>query len=70
MKLQNKKMTDRWIVNVEKNEEGEHYIQLTEEMLANSGFQIGDNLDWKNNGDGSWSLIKKTDTERDNEKSP
>ena len=61
-------MTNRWIVDVEKNEDGEHYIQLTEEMLANSGFQIGDKLDWKNNGDGSWSLTKQT--ESDNEKSP
>lgn len=51
-------MNNRWIVDIEKNEEGEHYIQLTDEMLANSGFEIGDKLTWKNNGDGSWSLTK------------
>lgn len=62
-------MTNRWIVDVEKNDDGEHYIQLTEEMLANSGFQIGDTLDWKNNGDGSWTLTKKTDMESGDEKS-
>ena len=62
-------MTNNWIVDVEKDTEGNHYITLTDEMLANSGFQIGDTLDWKNNGNGSWTLTKKTDMESGDEKS-
>ena len=52
-----------WILEVEQNEDGEYYIQLTDEILADSGFKIGDNFDWKDNGDGSFTLIKKEETE-------
>lgn len=52
-----------WVLEVEQNEDGEYYIQLTDEILADSGFKIGDNFDWKDNGDGSFTLIKKEETE-------
>lgn len=52
-----------WILEVEQNEDGEYYIQLTDEILADSGFKIGDNFDWKDNGDGSFTLTKKEETE-------
>lgn len=54
------KITDKsWIVEVEQAPDGEYFIQLTDEMLEGSGFKIGDELDWQDNGDGSWKLTKK-----------
>lgn len=52
-----------WILDVQENEDGELFIQLTEDMLEASGFKIGDTFDWKDNGDGSFTLIKKEETE-------
>lgn len=48
-----------WICEVEQAPDGEYFIQLTDEMLEGSGFKIGDELDWIDNGDGSWKLTKK-----------
>lgn len=48
-----------WIVEVEQAPDGEYFIQLNDEMLEGSGFKIGDELDWHDNGDGSWTLTKK-----------
>lgn len=52
-------MSKSWIVEVEQATDGEYFIQLTDEMLEESGFKIGDEFDWKDNNDGSWTLIKK-----------
>lgn len=54
-------MNKSWICDVEEKD-GELYIQLTEEMLEGSGFKIGDELDWIDNKDGSFTLTKKKDT--------
>lgn len=48
-----------WTVEVEQAPDGEYFIQLTDEMLQESGFKIGDEIEWKDNGDGSWSIVKK-----------
>lgn len=50
-----------WIIEVEQAPDGEYFIQLTEEMLEGSGFKIGDVLDWKDLGDGSFMLTKAED---------
>ena len=50
-----------WVLDVQENEEGELFIQLTDEILEGSGFKIGDDLDWIDNKDGSFTL-KKRDT--------
>jgi hypothetical protein len=53
-------MSDKsWILDVKENEDGEKFIELTDEILEQSGFKIGDNLEWADRGDGSWSLKKK-----------
>ena len=53
-------MTDKsWTLDVKENEDGEKYIELTDEILELSNFKIGDNLEWTDRGDGSWSLKKK-----------
>jgi hypothetical protein len=49
-----------WKVDVQENEDGELFIQLNDEILAGTGFQIGDDLEWEDNKDGSWTL-KKSD---------
>lgn len=54
-------MDKSWIVPVEQSEDGEYYIQFTDEMLEGSGFKLGDTLDWVDQGDGSY-LLKKKDT--------
>ena len=51
-----------WIIEVEQAPDGEHFIQLNDEILDGSGFAIGDELDWKDNGDGSYTLTKKKPT--------
>ena len=56
-------MTDdtlRWTLTVEEDPEtGESILQLPPDLLANIGWKEGDELEWNDNGDGSWSLTKK-----------
>jgi hypothetical protein len=53
-------MSDKsWILDVQENEDGEKFIELNEDILEQSGFKIGDELQWTDRGDGSWSLKKK-----------
>lgn len=47
-----------WVCDV-KEKDGEFYIEVTDEMLEGSGLKIGDELDWKDNKDGSFTLVKK-----------
>ena len=47
-----------WVLNVKEDDEG-LYLELTDEILAESGFKIGDVLIWEDNKDGSWTLRKK-----------
>ena len=48
-----------WIIEVEESPDGEFFIQLNDEILEGSGFKLGDELDWKDNGDGSFTVMKK-----------
>ena len=49
-----------WILSVEEDTAtGDHYIQLTEEILKESGMKIGDHLHWIDNGDGSFTITKE-----------
>lgn len=53
-------MTNKqWLLDVETNSEGEAFIQLTDEMLSETNFAIGDELTWSENLDGSFTLTKK-----------
>lgn len=54
-------MNKSWVLDVHESEDGDKYIVFTEEMLEASGFKIGDELDWIDNHDGSWTLTKKQD---------
>ena len=41
---------------------GDLLLELTDELCEEMGWTVGDNLEWTNNNDGSWSLKKKDDT--------
>jgi hypothetical protein len=51
-------MDKRWILPVQETNDGELYIELNDEILEGSGFQVGDTLDWKDNKNGSYTLTK------------
>ena len=38
---------------------GEQFIIFPEEIMTEVGWQDGDTIVWKNNGDGSWTLTRK-----------
>jgi hypothetical protein len=49
-----------WTLEVKEHDDGEFFIELNDEILTESGFKIGDELEWIDNENGSWTL-KKTD---------
>ena len=49
-----------WILEVNRTTgTDDFFIELNDEILAETGFKIGDELEWADRGDGSWSLKKK-----------
>jgi len=38
---------------------GDHYLEFPPELLDQMGWNIGDTLIWKDNGDGSFAIKKK-----------
>ena len=51
-------MSKTWTLEVEQAPDGEYFIQLSDEILEESGFAIGDEVKWIDQGDGSWMLKK------------
>jgi hypothetical protein len=50
----------QWILDVlTDSETGDLVIQLDQEILEQSGFDVGDDLVWTDLGDGSWQITKK-----------
>lgn len=41
-----------------KEKDGYLYIELPNSLMKKMGWKIGDTIDWKDNKDGTWSLIK------------
>ena len=55
--------TSTWTVNTEEDPEtGEVILPFPEEMLAQVGWKEGDELEFIDNNDGSWSIKKVNDT--------
>jgi hypothetical protein len=49
-----------WTVILEEDPEtGELVLPFNDEMLQELGWKEGDTLEWLDNKDGSWSLVKK-----------
>jgi hypothetical protein len=44
---------------VQENQDGELFIELSDEVMEKAGFKIGDDVRWVDNGDGSWSIVKQ-----------
>jgi len=53
-------MTNRWTIDLEEAEDGSGDIvmPLPQDLLDSAGWKEGDVLDWKDLGNGSWSLTK------------
>lgn len=37
---------------------GDHYIEFDDETIQELGWEIGDTVEWIDNGDGTWTLRK------------
>lgn len=46
------------IVHLEKDENGDLILPLSDEMCAELGWKVGDTIEWIDNGDESWSIRK------------
>lgn len=52
-------MSKSHVIDVQENSDGELFIELNDEILAAAGLNIGDTVEWIDNGDGSYMLKKK-----------
>jgi hypothetical protein len=41
-----------------KEKDGYLYIELPNSLMKKMGWKTGDNIDWHDNKDGTWSLLK------------
>jgi len=46
------------IATIKERENGELYLEFPEELMEEMGWSEGDTLEWKDNGDGSWTIQK------------
>ena len=51
-------MSKTHTIIVQENEDGELFIELNDEIFEGTGWEIGDDLVWEDNKDGSWTLSK------------
>jgi hypothetical protein len=53
--------SNSWTLTVEEDPEtGDAILQFPPDLLEQAGWNEGDTLEWKDRGDGSWSLEKKS----------
>ena len=53
--------SNSWTLTVEEDPEtGDAILQFPPDLLEATGWKEGDTLEWKDRGDGSWSLEKKS----------
>lgn len=57
-----KKISDlKWVIEVQENGKTKDlFVQFPEEAMNQMGWYEGDVIEWLDNGDGSWTLKKKT----------
>jgi hypothetical protein len=52
-----------WTLEVEEDPDtGDAILQFPPDLLEVAGWTEGDTINWKDNGDGSWTLEKVTNT--------
>ena len=53
-------MTNRWTLAIQEDPEtGDAILEFPPELMEQAGWREGDNLTWKDLGNGSWSLTKQ-----------
>lgn len=54
-------MTNKWIIDLEeaKDASGDLIMPLPQDLLETAGWKEGDVLEWKDLGNGTWSLTKQ-----------
>lgn len=54
-------MTNKWTIDLVEADDGsgDLVMPLPQDLLDSAGWQEGDVLEWKDLGDGTWSLTKK-----------
>jgi hypothetical protein len=54
-------MTNKWIIDLEeaKDASGDLIMPLPQDLLDSAGWKEGDVLEWKDLGNGTWSLTKQ-----------
>lgn len=56
-------MNNRWEVIIEEDPEtGDLILPLPKELLDIQGWKEGDEIEWIDNGDGTWSIVKNKQT--------
>jgi hypothetical protein len=56
-----KKIASKWTAEILTDDDGEVFIEFSEEFLREVDWKEGDTIKWIDNHDGSWT-IKKKDT--------
>ena len=51
-------MTKTYTLEVKENENGDAIIDFPEDVMTQAGWHEGDNIQWIDNKDGSWTLTK------------
>ena len=53
-------MTNKWTLEVQEDPDtGDAILEFPPELMEQAGWREGDNLTWKDLGNGSWSLTKQ-----------
>jgi len=53
---------NKWVLTVQEDPDtGDCILEFPPEMLERVGWKEGDTLEWKDAGNGAWSLTKKVD---------
>ncbi len=47
-----------YTLDVKFRDDGEAYIELPDEVIEETGWKVGDDLEWSDNGDGSFTLTQ------------
>jgi len=58
-KTKMKKIASKWTAEVLTDNDGEVFVEFSEEFLREIGWKEGDTIEWIDNHDGSFSLKKK-----------
>jgi hypothetical protein len=60
-------MSKHWTITLETTDDGsgDLVLPLTDEIMAEAGWKTGDNLEWIDNKNGTWSLRKKDGEKND-----